>query len=213
MSVFLLACIFETWLYINTYVWDVWHRIIYCTPSQFVWCIALPNNKLDESMARRHLKSPWSPRSLHLTFQGHGQGQTWLSMKPSIHFISLLFILWQSNHLWLIYSKFQIWLWKFIAKVKSDGHIWGIEFNQYVSFLFRGNRTMFYQDVKVKVKVTAKVKSYCHIWGLEFDQHLCFLFHGNWTFFGRDIVNFVFDLENSRSRSQPRSNPMVIFEA
>ena len=31
-------------------------------------------------------------------------------------------------------------------------------------------------------------------------------------FFGWDIANSIFDLENSRSRSWPRSNPMVTFE-
>ena len=31
-------------------------------------------------------------------------------------------------------------------------------------------------------------------------------------FFGRDIANSIFDLEKSRSRSWPRSNPMVTFE-
>ena len=59
---------------------------------------------------------------------------------------------------------------------------------------------------KLKVKVMAKVKSYGHIWGLKFNRYVCFLFHGNRTIFGRDIVNFIFDLENSRSRSQPRSD-------
>ena len=30
-----------------------------------------------------------------------------------------------------------------MAKVKPDGHIWALEFNRYVCFLFRGNRTIF----------------------------------------------------------------------
>ena len=47
----------------------------------------------------------------------------------------------------------------------------------------------------------------------EFNRYVCFLFGGNRTIFGRDIVNSIFDLENSRSRSGTRSNPMVIFEA
>ena len=75
-----------------------------------------------------------------------------------------------------IYRKFHIWPWKFkvkvMAKVKPDGHIWGIKFNRYVCFLFRGNQTIF----------------------------------------GWGIANFIFDLENSRSRSWPRSNPVVTFE-
>ena len=52
---------------------------------------------------------------------------------------------------WLRYSKFQIWPWKFIvkvvAKVKSYGHIWGWEFNRYVCYLFRGNRTIIGWDI------------------------------------------------------------------
>ena len=45
---------------------------------------------------------------------------------------------WPSDHFWLRYSKFHIWPWKFkvkvMAKVKPRGHIWGLEFNQYVCF-------------------------------------------------------------------------------
>ena len=58
---------------------------------------------------------------------------------------------WQSDHFWLRYSKFYIWPWKFkvkvMAKVKSDGHIWALEFNRYVCFSFRGNRTIFGWDI------------------------------------------------------------------
>ena len=99
--------------------------------------------------------------------QGHGQGQTrWSHLRPCVQSISLFFVSWQSNHFWLTYSKFHVWPWKFkvkvMAKVKLDGHIWGPEFNRYVCFLFRGNRTIF----------------------------------------GWDIANFIFDLENWRSRSR-----------
>ena len=90
--------------------------------------------------------------------------------------ICLLFVLWQSDHFWLRYSKFHIWPWKF------------------------------------KVKVMAKVKPIGHIWGLEFNRGVCFVFCGNRTIFGRYIANSIFDLENSSSRSWPRSNPMVTFE-
>ena len=41
---------------------------------------------------------------------------------------------WQSDNFWQIYySKFCIWPWKF--KVKSNGHIWGLEFKRYVCFV------------------------------------------------------------------------------
>ena len=115
----------------------------------------------------------------HLTFkiQSYGQVQThWSHLRPRVQSICLLFVSWQSDHFWLRYSKFCIWPWKFkvkvMAKVKPDGHIWGLEFNRYVCFSHRGNRTIF----------------------------------------GWNIANSVFDLENSRSRSWPRTNPMVTFE-
>ena len=34
-----------------------------------------------------------------------------------------------------------------MAKVKPDGHISALEFNQYVRFSFRGNRTIFDWDI------------------------------------------------------------------
>ena len=45
--------------------------------------------------------------------QGHGQGQTrWSHLSPRDQTICLLFVLWQSDHFWLRYSKFHIWPWK-----------------------------------------------------------------------------------------------------
>ena len=84
--------------------------------------------------------------------QGHDQGQTrWSHLSPRVQSICLLFVSWQSDHFWLRYSKFYIWTWKFkvkvIAKVKPDGHIWALEFNRYVCFSFRGNRTIFGGDI------------------------------------------------------------------
>ena len=66
---------------------------------------------------------------------------------------------------------------------------------------------------KFKVRVMAKVKPDGHIWGLGV-QSICLLFlsRGNGAIFGWDIGNSIFDLENSRSRSWPRSNPMVTLE-
>ena len=66
---------------------------------------------------------------------------------------------------------------------------------------------------KVKLKVMVKAKPDGHIWGLQFNRYVCFLFLGNRTILGWDIANSMFHLENSRSRSWPRSNPMVTFEA
>ena len=64
-----------------------------------------------------------------------------------------------------------------------------------------------------KVMVMVKVKPIGHIWGLEFNRYVCFSFRGNRTTFDWDIGNSIFDLENSRSRSWPNSNPMVTLEA
>ena len=57
------------------------------------------------------------------------------------------------------------------------------------------------------------VKPIDYICGLEFNRYVCFSFCGNRTTFGWDIGNSIFDLKNSRSRSWPRSNLMVTFEA
>ena len=36
---------------------------------------------------------------------------------------------------------------KVMAKVKSEGHIWGLGFNQYICFSIRGNRTISGRDI------------------------------------------------------------------
>ena len=74
-----------------------------------------------------------------------------LMFPPHWRSICLLFVSWQSDHFWLRYNKFYIWPWKFkvkvMAKVKTNGHIWTLEFNRYVCFSFRGNRTIFGWDI------------------------------------------------------------------
>ena len=84
--------------------------------------------------------------------QGYGQVQTHCSqLSPRIQPIFMYFISWQSDHLWLRYSKFYIWPWKFkvkvMAKVKLNGQIWALMFNRFVCFSFRGNRTIFVWDI------------------------------------------------------------------
>ena len=109
---------------------------------------------------------------------------------------------------------------KVMVKVKSDGHIWGLGI-QSISLLFVSwqsdhfwlRYSKFYiWPWKFRVKVMAKVKTDGHIWALESNRYVCFSFCGNRTIYGWDIANSIFDLEKSRSRSSPRSNPMVIFE-
>ena len=95
--------------------------------------------------------------------QGHDQGQTWwLHLRPGVQSLRSFFILWQSDHFVIRYSEFHILPWKFQVRVKPDGHIWGLEFNRYVCFLFRDNFWMRYSKfhiwpLKFKVKVTTKI--------------------------------------------------------
>ena len=144
------------------------------TATSFVQCqSALPF--WDTAISKFDHENPWS-RS-HLTFKFKGQVQThWSHLRPGFQSICLLFVSWQLDPFWLRYRKFHIWPWKF------------------------------------KVKVMAKVKPGGHIWALEFNRYVCFLFRGNRATFGWDIGNSIFHLENSRSRSWPRSNPVVTFE-
>ena len=121
-----------------------------------------------------------------------------------------------------------LYTWPCSPNGHSHGHEWStsISFVQCQSALpfwdnsYPWSKPCVWSKVKVtfdlensKVKVMAKVKSEGHIWGLEFNRYVCFSFHGNWTLFGWGIANSIFDLENSRSTSWPRTNPMVTFEA
>ena len=46
-----------------------------------------------------------------------------------------------------------------MAKVKPDGHIWALEFNRYVCFSFRGNRTIFGWDIANSIFDLDKLRS------------------------------------------------------
>ena len=139
-------------------------------------------NQLDESTARRQLKSPQSlpGRSIHLTLVTKWSW-SWMTY---CHLLCAMSI----SPPILRYNYFKIWPWKSMVKViwvvKGQGQIWPSKF---------------------KVKVMAKVKPNGHIWALEFNQYVCFSFRGNRTIFGWDIANSIFDLEKSRSRSRQKS--------
>ena len=181
-------------------------------------------------MARRHLKSPshylidpytwpWSPN-------GHRHGLEW----PTPHLPPPLFNVNWPCHSEI--QLFPIWWWKSLVKamhvVKGQGHIWPWKFKvkvmakvtwPSVTFDALSSIDMFafiswqsdhfwlkYSKFhiwpwKIKVKVMAKTKP-DGLDGLEFNQYICFLFRGNGTIFGWDITNLLFDIENSRSRSQ-----------
>ena len=135
------------------------------------------------------MKSPQSlsGRSIHLTWSqnGHGHGHEWPTATPFVQCQSALpfrdtdISKFDHENPW---SRSRVW-----SKVKV---------------------TFELQNSKVKVMV----KPIGQIWGLEFNSYVCFSFRGNRTTFGWDIRNSIFDLEK-KSRSWPRSNPMVTLEA
>ena len=152
--------------------------------------IRVTQPQLDESTAHRQLKSSrsLSGRSIHLTLVTKcGHGHEWPTATPFVKCQSAL------PFRDTAISKFDQddpWSWSCVwSKVK-------------VMFDLQNS----------KVKVMVKVRPIGHIWGLGFNLYVCFSFCGNRTTFGWDIANSIFDLENSRSRSWPRSNPMVTFE-
>ena len=73
------------------------------------------------------------------------------------------------------YSKFHIWPWKFkvkvMAKVKSYGPIWGLNFNWYVCILFRANRTIFGWDIAIQ-NLTLTIQGQGHGQGQNPWSHL-----------------------------------------
>ena len=167
---------------------------------------------------------PWSPNCQdHIwpwkfKYQDHGQGQNPLShLRPrvqidmfAVHFVAigpLLVEILQISHLTLKiqdqgHGQGQMW-WSHLrpsllamcllfVSWQSD-HFWE-RYSQFHIWAW-----------KFKVKVMTKVKPDGHIWGLEINRYVCFSFRGNRTIFGWDIANSIFDLENSRSRSQQKS--------
>ena len=196
-------------------------------------------DKLDESTARRQLKSSQSlpGRSIHLTLVTKWSWSwSWMTY---CHLICAMSI----SPPILRYKYFKIWPWKSMVKVicvvKGQGHIWLSKFKgqcygqvqthwshlrpgvQSICLFFVSKQSdhfwlryskFYIWPWKFKVKVMPKVKPDGHISAPEFNRYVRFSFRGNRTIFVRDIANSVFDLENSRSRSWPRSHPMVTFE-
>ena len=58
-----------------------------------------------------------------------------------------------------------------MAKVKPDGHIWGLEINRYVCFSFRGNRTIFCWIYLIRY-LTLKIQGQGHGQGQTRWSHL-----------------------------------------
>ena len=145
-------------------------------------------------MSRRHADN-WSHSGHYLVDpytwlkspNGHGHGYEWPTATPFVHCQSAL-PFWYTS-----ISKFDH------ENPRSRSCVW--------------SKVKVTVDLQISmVKIMVKVKPIGHIWGLESNRFVYFSFRGNQTTFGWDIGNSIFDLENSRSRSWPRSNLMVTFE-
>ena len=171
---------------------------------------------------------PWSPN-------GHGHGHEWPTATPFVQCQSAL-PFWDTaiskfdhENPWsrsCVWSRVKVTVWP--SNFKGQGYGQGQTHwshlrpgVQSICLLFVSRQSdhfwlryskFFIWPWKFKVKVMAKVKRNCHIWALEFNRYVCFSSRGNQTIFGWDIANSILDLENWRSRSWPRSNPMVTFE-
>ena len=124
---------------------------------------------------------------------------------------------WPSDQFWLRYSKFHVWPWNFQGRGHGQGQTpWShlrpwvksicLLFVSWQSDHFWLRHSKFHVwPWKFKVKVRVRVKPNGRIWGPGFYRYVCFSFRGNRTIFGWDVANSIFDLENSRSRSQRKS--------
>ena len=145
------------------------------------------------------LVTKWS-WSMNLTMKIHGQGHVCGKRSRSCLTFKI-----QRSRLWSKSNPlvtFEAWNWinMFVFRFVAIGP------------LLAEISEIPYLTLKFRVKVIAKVKPDGHIWVLRFNRYVCFSFRGNRTIFCGDIANSIFDLENSRSMSWPRSNPMVTLE-
>ena len=98
---------------------------------------------------------PWSPK-------GHGHGHEWPTASPFVQCQSVLPFWyttvskfdhensWSGSGVWSkvkVKVTFDLQNSKVKVMVKVKPIIWGLEFNRYVCFSFRGNRTIFGWDI------------------------------------------------------------------
>ena len=192
-------------------------------------------------MSRRHADN-WShpghflvdPYTWPWSSNGHGHGHEWPTATPFVQCQSAL-PFWDTaiskfdhENPWsrsCVWSKVKVTFDLQNSKVKvvaKDKPHWsnlrpGIQSICWLFVSWQSNhfwlryRKFHIWPLKFKVKVTAKVKPDGNIWGLGV-QSICLLFVSWQSDFGWDKANSIFDLENSRSMSWPKSNPMVTFE-
>ena len=180
--------------------------------------VLVHHNELDESTARRQLKSPQSlsGRSIHLNLVTKWSWSwSWMtychllcgmSIDPPNSEIQLF-----QNLTMKIHGQGHVWGQRSRSRLKFKGHGYGqvqthwshlrpgvqsicLFFVSWQSDHFWLRYSKFYiWPWKVKVKVMAKVKPDGHmIWALKFNRYVCFSFRGNRTIFGWDIANSIF---------------------
>ena len=94
--------------------------------DDYIWCLEF-NRNVCSSFHGNWTIFGWGLEVLQISYltgkifgQGHGQGQISLSrLRPRVQTECLLFVSWPLDHLWLRYSKFLIWHWKFNSRSRS----------------------------------------------------------------------------------------------
>ena len=80
--------------------------------------------------------------------------------------VKVMCVVKSQGHVWP--SKVKVTV-MFMVKFKPIGHIWGLEFNRYVCFSFRGNRTTFGWDIGNSI---FDLENSCHGQGQNRWSHL-----------------------------------------
>ena len=188
------------------------HYLNQCWPSSFS-SYDITRIQLDESTARRQLKSPQSlsGRSMHLNLVTKWSWSwSWMTY---CHLLCAMSI----DPPILRYSYFKIWPWKSMVKV-----MWGqrssLTFKIQRSRLWSSsNPLLTFEHVEAWSAIGMFAFRFVAIGPLlaEISEipYLTLKIQGQGQKKKRSIKkNSIFDLENSRSRSWPRSNPMVTSE-
>ena len=122
-----------------------------------------------------------------------------------------------------IYSKLNIWSWKFNIQVKFYGHIWGVAFYQYFRIQFHGNLIFFSRDSKFRY-LTMKIQGRGHGQGHTLGPHLrpsillmCFFFiwwqsHHSFRWYSKSNI-WPVKLKRSRSWLKIDQKYQVIYSS
>ena len=156
--------------------------------------------KLDESTARRQLKSPWSlsGRSIHLTLVTKWScSWSWMTYCHPLCLCTMsigpAILRYSNSRLTFNIQRSRLW-----SRSNPLVTFEPLEFNRYVCFSFHGNRTTFGWDIGNSIFALKNSRS--RLWPrsnplvtfepLEFNRCVCISFRGNRTIFGWDMNKF-----------------------